>query len=157
MSRNSLLSLFLLAIMTALAYGIYTSYRTPTAVTNTSSPPLASSASGAFVRPSRTLQEVILRGRRGIIKHIQADVVLITPTDAYTRPQEELLIRIVPETRFVLVSIPKEPSPTQGAVQRSVLDRRTLYSGDDVFVISFHNIAASTTFSALRIEKIITP
>ncbi len=98
-----------------------------------------------------------LRGRRGIIIDVGVGNLTMKPTDGYAQEGELLTIFLKPFTSYVLITIPKTPNPDGATVVRTPAMFDSLQKGDDVFVISFSNIAASTTFSALRIEKIIMP
>lgn len=98
-----------------------------------------------------------LRGRRGIIIDVTLGKLTVKPTDEYAKEGEILDILLKPLTAYVLITIPKEPRVNASTVNRAPAHFEDLQKGDDVFVISFLNIAASTTFSSLRVEKIITP
>ncbi|MFA4873435.1 MAG: hypothetical protein WC659_05915 [Patescibacteria group bacterium] len=98
-----------------------------------------------------------LRGRRGIIIGVSVGKLTMKPTDGYAQEGELLSIFLKPLTSYVLITIPKMPNPESATVVRAPALFDDLQRGDDVFVISFSNIAASTTFSALRVEKIIMP
>ena len=98
-----------------------------------------------------------LRGRRGIIIEVNVGKLTMKPTDGYAQESGLLTIFLKPLTSYVLIAIPKDPHKDAAAVFRTPMQINDLQKGDDVFVISFSNIAASTTFSALRVEKIITP
>ncbi|MEW6610895.1 MAG: hypothetical protein AB1352_04725 [Patescibacteria group bacterium] len=98
-----------------------------------------------------------LRGRRGIIIDATSEKLTIKPTDDYAPKGTLLTIVLKPLTTFVRITIPMTPQPEKAAVERTPTTFVDLQRGDDVFVISFSDITASTSFSALRVEKITTP
>jgi hypothetical protein len=99
---------------------------------------------------------VNLGGRRGIIQEINGNRITIAPTDAYATPDERVIIKAIPATTFVLITIPKTPRAGE-EVTRTPHAFTGLSLNDDIFALSFQNVSASTSFSALRIEKIINP
>ncbi len=100
-----------------------------------------------------------LRGRRGIIKQIfpASFSLVIEPIDSYAYAGEQLVVQIQPVTTHVLITILPEPNRDGTTVERKDNSWNNLKIDDDVFIISIGDITASTSFSALRIEKIVTP
>lgn len=98
-----------------------------------------------------------LRGRRGIIKQILPLSFIVEPTDSYAQPGELIEVQTQPSTSYILVTIHSRPQADGQSLTRSSSERDIFSLHDDVFIVSNRDIMASTSFSALRIEKIVTP
>lgn len=82
---------------------------------------------------------------------------MIETTDSYAYAGEQIEVQTQPATKHVLVTILPTPNKEGNTVERTDSTLGNLSIGDDVFIISVGDITASTSFSALRIEKIVTP
>lgn len=147
---------FLTSVLTAAAILLWLRLQNPPASPSLSASLPAASLPANSVRktPSNPSE---LRGRRGIIREIADDRIEIETTDSYAQPNERVIVIVQPLTSFVLITIPKHPQQDRETVIRIPSQFNELALGNDVFAISFRNIIASSTFSALRIEKIVTP
>ena len=154
----TIVSTGIILLLAAAGALIWLAFRAPSAPLSASPDPAPSPPPSARAPlPDATPPPSELRGRRGIIREIAGNRIVVETTDLYATPGERVQALVKPATTFVLISIPRFPGADQEKVIRTPLRFSDLSTGNDLYVISFRDITASSTFSALRIEKIVTP